>query len=590
MAGKAGQPDLSLPEQKLSSLSFCEASPRAFNDWVESLPLANVGESARQLYHAIIELNQLDITPALRMKLLGFLRPRLDLICEQLSQHFLGRSIALTAKQRKVANLAQALQRHMATGYKIVVSQLAATAHPDRQKMANATACHRAIVSLGSTLLRACQLYAPHPDGTWYETHQIFNWALSRQIADIAIEDPANQYYSQTTIEDAYKRLLLLGCCRPNQLRQKELQQVYGLFECWTGHTALLHRGMNEALFVVNLNQDAPPTYRNLLRTPLTSHHLGFDSTELAERLANLAENANGCPPADAPELPVKISEALLMHLGRALGVLTKRSYKRIDSSGHLKVAVGMTAAHYFSAGQTTFNRFVNSQDTGQEDNIFLGTAQRQNDPWANAFDAGHHEAMTSPDTPINFRGAGGDIAGDNDHAYPLYNVSLENTSPGGYCISWDAETPVSLQTGEIVGVRENGDQPWSIALIRWIRQGGQRSPRLGIELLGPGATPCALRLDHKTGSGSEFLRGLLLPELSAIGQPATLLTPCLPFQTGHRITLLRDGEQEAAQLSRRISATSSISQFELRSRNPAGKRRPGAGDDDDFASLWQSL
>ncbi|MEQ6884270.1 GTPase [Salicola sp. Rm-C-2C1-2] len=590
MADTAGRPDLSLPERKLSSLSFCEASPRAFKDWVESLPLANVGESARQLYHAIIELNQLDTTPALRMKLLGLLRPQLNLTCEQLSQHFLGHSIALTAKQRKVANLAQALQRHLATGYKIVVSQLAATAHPDRQKMANARACHRAIVSLGTTLLRASQLYAPNPDGTWYEIHQIFSWALSRQITGIAIEDPVNQYYSETTIEDAYKRLLLLGCCRPNQLRQRELQDVYGLFECWAGYTRLLHRGMAEALFVVNLNQDAPPTYRNLLRSPLTSHHLGFDSTELAERLVNLAENVDGRAPADAPELPTKITEALLMHLGRALGVLTKRAYKRIDSCGHLKVAVGMTATHYFCAGQITFNRFVNSQDSARDDNVFLGAAQRRNDPWANAIDAGHHEAMTSPDTPINFRGAGGDIAGDNELVYPLYDVSIENTSPGGYCINWDAQMPASLQTGEILGVRENNDQPWSMALIRWIRQGGQRSPQLGIELMGPGATPCALRLNNKTGSGSEFLRGLLLPEISAIGQPATLLTPRLPFQTGHRITLLRDGEQEAAQLSRRVSATSSISQFELRFRNPTGERRRGTGDDDDFDSLWQSL
>jgi hypothetical protein len=286
----------------------------------------------------------------------------------------------------------------------------------------------------------------------------------------------------------------------------------------------------------------------------------------------------------------VKVSDALLMHLGRALGVLTQRSYRRIESSGSLQVAVGMTSVHYFSAGQVAFNRFVDSQDTEPAQNVFLGAAQRRNDPWASAFDAGRHESMTSPDAPINFRGSGGDMAGDDEQAYPLYEVSLENTSPGGYCINWDAEMPASLQTGEILGVRENVDHPWSVALIRWIRQGGRGSAQLGVELLGPGAMPCALRLDNKSGSSSEFLRGLLLPELSAIGQPATLLTPRMPFQTGHRITLLRDGEQEAAQLSRRISATSSISQFELRFRGPSGKSRSGASDDDDFASLWQSL
>ncbi|MGM0434090.1 MAG: GTPase [Pseudomonadota bacterium] len=590
MAGKAGKPDLTLPEQNLTSLSFCEASPRAFREWVDQLPIANVGESARQLYHAAIELNQLDINPTLRMKLLGQLRPQLNFICDQLSQHFLGRSIALTEKQRKVANLAQALQRHLATGYKIVVSQLAEAPNPDKQKMANAKACHRAISSLGSTLLRASQLYAPSPAGAWYEAHQIFSWALSRQITGIAIEDPVNQYHRQTTVEDAYKRLLLLGCCRPNQLRQRELAEAYSLFECWTDHTRILQRGMNDALFVINLSQDGPPTYRNLLRTPLTTEHIGFDSTELAEGLAGLAGSRDGAAATDAPELPVKVSDALLMHLGRALGILTQRSYRRIESSGILEIAVGMTSVHYFAAGQVTFNRFVDSQDAEPGENVFLGAAHRRNDPWASAFDAGRQESMTSPDAPINFRGSGGDMAGDSERAYPLYEVSLENTSPGGYCINWNTEMPASLQTGEILGVRENRDHPWSVALIRWIRQGGQQKAQLGIELLGPGAMPCALRLDNKSGSSSEFLRGLLLPELSAIGQPATLLTPRLPFQTGHRITLLRDGEQETAQLSRRVSATSSISQFELRFRGPSGKGRSGASDDDDFASLWQSL
>lgn len=590
MAGTPGKPDLSIPEQKLSSLSFCGASPRAFKDWVEGLPIANVGESARQLYHAVIELNQLDATPALRMKLLGQLRPQLNFICEQLSQHFLGRSIVLTEKQRKVANLAQALQRHLATGYKIVVSQLAEASNPEKHKEVNAKACHRAISSLGNTLLRSCQLYAPSPAGSWYEAHQIFSWALSLRITNIAIADPVNRFHQRTTVADAYKRLLLLGCCRPNQLRQKELGDVFNLFECWTGDTQLLQRGMSESLFIISLNKDAPPTYRNLLKTPLSSNHLGFDSTDLAEGLARLAEASGRGQAETAPELPIRISDALLMHLSQALGVLTKRSFRRVDSSGSLEVCVGMTAVHYFSAGQLSFNRFVDEQDSGPGENVFLGAAQRRNDPWASAFDAGHSESMSSPDAPINFRGSGGDMAGDSQRAYPLYEVSLENTSPGGYCINWDTEMPASLQTGEILGVRENEDHPWSIALIRWIRQSGGRITQLGVELLGPGATPCALRLDNKSGGSSEFLRGLLLPELSAIGQPATLLTPRMPFQTSNRITLLRDGEQEAAQLSRRVSATSSISQFELRFRGPSTRRNPGAGEDDDFDSLWQSL
>ena len=45
------------------SLSFCEASPRDLKKWVDGLPKANIGETARQLYQALVELNQL-LTPS----------------------------------------------------------------------------------------------------------------------------------------------------------------------------------------------------------------------------------------------------------------------------------------------------------------------------------------------------------------------------------------------------------------------------------------------------------------------------------------------------------------------------------------------
>jgi ribosomal protein L37AE/L43A len=69
-------------------------------------------------------------------------------------------------------------------------------------------------------------------------------------------------------------------------------------------------------------------------------------------------------------------------------------------------------------------------------------------------------------------------------------------------------------------------------------------------------------------GNSSEYLRGLLLPEISAVKQAATLITPRLPFQSGSRISMLHDGREDQGQLSRRVSATGSISQFELKLQN----------------------
>jgi hypothetical protein len=112
---------------------------------------------------------------------------------------------------------------------------------------------------------------------------------------------------------------------------------------------------------------------------------------------------------------------------------------------------------------------------------------------------------------------------------------------------------------------------------------------------LAPSAAPCGVRLIQKIGNSSEYLRGLLLPEISVVNQAATLITPRLPFQSGSRISLLHDGREDQGTLSRKISATGSVSQFELKlqsaSVTPASGNPPEAGtSEDEFDSLWPSL
>ncbi|MFP6836605.1 MAG: hypothetical protein VB948_10945 [Pseudomonadales bacterium] len=69
----------------------------------------------------------------------------------------------------------------------------------------------------------------------------------------------------------------------------------------------------------------------------------------------------------------------------------------------------------------------------------------------------------------------------------------------------------------------------------------------------------------NKRGGPSDFARGLLLPELGPINQPATLITPLLPFRAGQKIHIQREGIQTTAQLSQCILKTESANQFTFR-------------------------
>ncbi|MDI9244858.1 GTPase [Marinobacter sp. CHS3-4] len=604
MDGKTLKPDLDVPEQKTASLSFCETTPKAFKDWVNQLPMANIGEASRQLYHAIIELNQLFASHSQRLQYLELIRPKIHFVCEELSRHYLGLSIALPEKQRKIANLSQALQLHCASGYKLCIMECMDNGGVDKNKKAIATAAHRAISELASTVLRSHQLYCPSPSRSWLECHRMFRFALRNKLHGHSVDDDNLTQRRSSTVEDAYKRLLLLGCARPNQLRQSELALVYNLFETCTDQVEIGPEAPDDSLFVVNLERDSSPIYRSLLDHTPGHESLNFDTRNLSAEISEVLHARSHSSEADSPlRLPTSVSNTLLTHLSQALGILAKRNFNRIASQGTLEICVGLTATHYYVSGGKTFNQFVsgNNELATQDEpdgNMFLRKSRQREDAWAGAHDAGPSDELTqSADTPINFRnsiGAKPDSASSGSQP-KSHHALLINTSPGGYCVTWETSVPTSLQAGEVLGVREQSNHPWSIAVVRWIRQVRNQGTQIGIELLAPSAAPCGVRLIQKVGNSSEYLRGLLLPEISVVNQAATLITPRLPFQSGSRISMLYDGREDQGTLSRKVSATGSISQFELKLQNAGsspvqGPQSSSGTSEDEFDSLWPSL
>ncbi|MGO1692050.1 MAG: GTPase [Marinobacter sp.] len=602
MEGTTLKPDLRVPEQKTASLSFCDTTPKAFKAWTHQLPMANIGEVSRQLYHAIIELNQLFLAPQNRLQFLDLIRSKIHFVCNELSRHYLGLAVALPEKQRKIANLSQALQLHLASGYKLCLLDALDDGGLDKNRKVIATAVHRATSELAATILRSHQLYCPSPARSWLECHSMFRFAHRNKLSKVMVEDRSLKQRQASTVADSYKRLLLLGCARPNQLRQAELLQAYELFESWTEYSSCEPNTGEDSLFVVNIEGDNSPVYRSLLENKPGKESFEFDTRELATMIAEgLDARLHQQPAPDTLTIPGNVNETLLTHLSQALGILAKRNFNRISSQGTLEVCVGLTAAHYFIAGEKSFTEFVTGNDNNAEDdeNVFIRASRKKEDAWGGAHDAApSDEHLHAADTPINFRGSFGNTPSPvNDKNRPRsHSALLVNTSPGGYCVSWETSVPPSMQAGEVLGIREQRTHPWSIAVVRWIRQIRNQGTQIGIELLAPSGSPCGVRLIQKVGNSSEYLRGLLLPEISVINQAATVITPRLPFQPGSRISMLHDGREDQGQLTNKVSSTGSISQFELKLQNntaipaPASSSSPAGASEDDFDSLWPSL
>ena len=583
------------------SLSFCDASPRDLKKWVDGLPKANIGETARQLYQALVELNQLLTPSENRLQLLEILRPEVYFVCKQLEKHFLKQAIVLDERPRKVANLCQALQNHLAIGYKLIVARLATQPGRERQQLL-AIALQRATHSLCGPLIRASQLYCPVPEGLWLELHQLYQIALKRDLHKVMIRDNQALHTQGLSTEQSYLVALLLGCARCNQMRQSAIARLAEVLEPWSTLVTLQAGDEHSSLFAVAPQLDGPPRYISLFQKSELHNALGIDPSHLVdaikEHLLLPAENLN----QSRLTVPEGFSHDMLQHLAAAWGDIAERTFQRSQGQGALTLCIGMSALHFYLAGKRPFNEVL--QLPVQANTAVFKAETGPQDIWSNAFDAQKHNHWENglPFEEIQYSKPGKSIDLPESNAvesYPTFDVSIVNISPGGYCLSWPKDVPNQLQAGELLGVQSLPQQGWSIAVVRWIRQVRGGGTQMGIELIAPHAQACGLQLVRKAEQNSQYLRALLLPEISAISRPASLITARLPFQEGNKVMINLNGTERRALLSRRQTSTGSFNQFEYRGVEQVGSeqgkpvtapkgRTPGG--EEDFDSLWKSL
>ncbi|AWA37535.1 molecular chaperone [Pseudomonas fluorescens] len=584
MSEPRSRPPLATPTPTQLRLSFCEATPRDLRRWIADLPKANIGETARLLYQGLGEINQL-LTPSdNRLHLLELLRPEVYFVCQHLERHFLHQAIMLDERSRKISNLCQALQSQLAIGYKQIIVRIAPKYSRDRAALVS-EALQRAAHALKGQLVRAAQLYSAAPEQLWFELHQLFRCACELQLQHRRVRDDLASLTGELSVEQTYLAALLLGSARCNQLRQNQIARLAQVVEPWSAWLKLHPAHPGEGLFAVSTDIDAGPRYRSQFRSEQQAGLLGFDPQPLVNAIeAHLLQQDATTP------LPVPAGLTLdtLQHLHATWGEAAERSFQRTVGQGNLTVCVGMSALHFYLGGERTFSELLKHPGT-RAANFSRAVVQGEKDGWSQAFDAAPQSKADEflPYEEIRYEPLADDESDtDSRPHYPTYALPVINHSPGGYCLAWPKEVPAELQAGEMIGIQDSLYQGWSIAVVRWIRQVRGAGTQMGIELVAPHAQPCGLQLVRTRDDHSHYLRGLLLPEISAIDLPATLLAPRLPFQEGNKVLINTQGEEHRAGLDRRVASTHSFNQFAYRSLETA----KNGESEEDFDSLWKSL
>ncbi|MCK5880391.1 MAG: hypothetical protein KAG18_00870, partial [Sinobacterium sp.] len=364
---------------------------------------------------------------------------------------------------------------------------------------------------------------------------------------------------------------------------------------------------------IIDPDIDMPPLYQKFHRDTTSERCLSINTIDLITELTPLSD-----PLLQAKS---KLSPNLISHLILAWGIFSDRTFMRLDTHSELSICIGLSTSHFYLGDHLPFEDLVYGKD-GAPDQIHVKTGQTRQDPPAkvgnsnfnkstqtklDAWDESLYGKKTLEKTSVSMESIGFHLrsggksqmseTGSDKEKYHNYRVNVLNMSPGGYCVEWNHLAPGSIKSGEIISVKGEHHNNWHIGVIRWVKQTKEKGLQLGIELISPSAAPYGAKFVALSGEDkTDFLRVLLLPEISAAGQAASIITPSLSFKPGQHIHLMLNGEEQTILLRELLTSTGSYSQFSFDTVKPLNSDSTSpwhsnqASDAGDIDSVWEIL
>ena len=616
---------LSVPKRQKPDKGAFSLRPRKVEQWIEALPKANLGETARQVYKVLIETNQLDLPYQERTRFLESLREVVQYITDSMRKHFIGATYPLPEKNQKIAAASREILIAMTTAYKIAFEDSLNSNFMFQDKKQLALLAHRAISYTGQTLLTSYQIYAPYPAKLWAEMHKLYAYAESHRLTRTGIADYQHMYVDNTSLKAEYLRNLLLWLTSPYRLRQGEVTKVYHTLERWVQDCDIvkpLHPEdpAADGQFGINLGKDEPPCpidQHNFSCAPANCRVLRTD--KLAVRLRHNIQKSEDVVTTTLTGIDMgrqDLSHDLLRRLLIAWGIETKRGFPRTSVQENVQVAIGLSAIHQFLTDHREESQHNPNDPFAQraefESSVVKNLSDENPDVWNMVYPDAKDvdltkivtEELAISDEPPPTPDAPPLYSGEKPEKQPDLSLGswlIVNESASGYCLEYADGNSTKAQVGELVGIRRRSHKQswkWGIGVIRWMKFNTRQEMQLGIEMLNPDAAAIGLRTAAGHDKQVNYQRTLLLPEIPSIKQAATLITAPVPWRVGNKLMLNILGKDVRVGLTELVQNTGLFAQFQfefLDSDKPKDgieqeKPRDEQQDEQDFGLVWSSI
>jgi len=533
---------------------------RPLSQWAQELPIGNTGLASHQMLEKLRTLNRSRYSCKERLQLLNCLRPVFDELIHAIRQPLRQASIPLDRKLQYTADLMQQLLEEMASGYKLVVSELAINrTSREHGLMLLQESCYLAIRYLGQRLVEAYSLYASKPAHVWSDLNQLYWYAEQRHLHTRAVDDP----YPDTplpikqNIDHAYKRILLLALAEPYHLMQYEADDMYRMVASFIDACQIeaFSQLVTQGEYLIDLDTDSGPFFQSqeMMQPAPTLRLIDITAVkqQLNQHLQRLLRSNMHQAELEAVSLVERQQRDMLLRLADAWSASLVRKTPRFNLDARVELTSGLNAGHHFISDHAEF--------TPEIDALRLARGlDKIDDATHTVFASAYRDALHK----------------DRRHANQNYALNpwwQRNISPIGIALkASDVNLQLDVRVGELVVYRfsDKRRQRWQVGVIRWLNtyysEEESATVNVGIMNISNGAVPVGTKAVRGLGSGTDYFRSLFIPRQVSLQQTRSLIVPAFLYDVGTVLVMNMKQRLNHVRLTRVLLSTRCFTQFEF--------------------------
>ena len=498
-------------------------SAAACAEWLQTLPLINVGPSHGRLLGELEELNCCELAVSERLKILELLREPVLFVQAEQAKKFSNRAVPLAKPEREILMNVVALWRAFSYGYQHCLQSLATL--PTGLVAASgqlALACQRALWCTSQQIAEHFRCYQDVTADDWKLLHRLYAFAEEHKLADQQVEHPVHRDQWKTTCMETYVQPLLLQAANPSEQTSRQLGLAARWLDRW-GNNARIRRtvpmpekGPAHPLAVDLAGGSGPRRVDAAESTADSRRYLDVDelSKSIRSRLSLLKK---GDAPANlnlGDDVPAQLAEHLLTALHRQwCEDKPERFPARKSASGTAELATGMRAMHFYVTG-LPFRQPGEARE--------LTKAQRE-------------EIATF-----------GRISTHADDAYAVQNGlvleqwHIRDESLAGLRLERKSGPGRFVHT-QLVAVRPADARHFLLGMVRWLVVDENYGLKIGLRTLPGIPQGIAIRATGLNAMADKYVPALMVSAVPALRSPESLVLPVGWFRPKRVIEVYTD-------------------------------------------------